>query len=149
MAAAIVFMFFLHITKGFFIIAIGISFFCLACPMMIYDGVKTIITEKSKADMQILQDAPDCFDRKKVLISYGKLFLLFGLLPMIAFLLPEGLWILVFPPLTVIDLAVLKLTEHTWIAFGWKKRSYWLLNGLIAGFVFLLILICRFGIIKR
>ncbi len=141
--AVIIFVLLFYMTRGFFIIAVEISFLCLACPIMIQRASKAISDEKNKVDMQILQEVPISFDKKKVLISYMKIFILFGVFSGIGFLLPEGLWILVFPPLGVMSIVVLKLTEHTWIAFGWKKWLYWLLSGVIAEIIFLLVLIYR------
>ena len=146
--AAIVFVLFFHITRGFFIIAVGISFLCLACPIAIHYALDVILNEKNKVDMQILHGIPVCFDKKKVFAAYVRIFILFGGLSGIGFLLPEGLWILVFPPLGVIDFVILKLTEHTWIAFGWSKRTYWLLNGLITGIIVLSLLLYRCSMIR-
>lgn len=146
--AVIVFALFWQITKGFFMIAVGISFLCLAGPIMIHDGAKTILDEKNKVNMQMLYDVPVCFEKKKVLLSYVKIFILLDLFPAICFLLPKGLWILVFPPLAVLHFAVLKLTEHTWSAFGWKKWKYWFVNGLSEGIIFLSAWICRCGIMQ-
>ena len=143
--SVMIFVLFLRMTKGFFMIAVGISFLCLACPLMIHDGAKTILDEKNKVNIQMLRDVPICFKKKKVLLSYVKIFILLGLLPAGCFLLPKGLWILVFPPLAVLYFTVLKLTEHTWLAFGWKKWKYWLVNGLSAGILFLSAWICRYA----
>ncbi len=142
-AAAMAMILLLYITRGFFLIAFGISFLCLVCPIMLRSGSETISAEKNKVDMQVQHGVPVCFDKKRVLISYVKIFALLWLLTAISLLLPRGLWILVFPPLCVISLGVLKLTEHTWIAFGWKKRTYRSLSALIAGIVFSVALIFR------
>lgn len=145
--ATIVLMLFLYITRGFFIIAFGISFLYLACPIVIRSASKAILNEKNKVNMQILHDIPVCFDKTKVVVSYVKLFFLFWVLPVIGFLLPEGLWILVFPSLSVICFAVFKLTEHTWTYFGWKKRTYWLLHSIMIGIFLLISLILRYLVI--
>ena len=145
MISIIVLLLLLYITKGFFIIALGLSFLCLACPLVIRSSSKTILAEKDKVDTQALHDIPACFDKKKVLISYVKIFVLLCIFPAIGFVLPGGLWILVLPPLSVISFAVLKLTEHTWASLGWKKRSYWLLSGMIASIIFLAVLLYRYG----
>lgn len=139
----VVFAVLFHITRGFFNIALGISFLCLGCPMIIQYASKVILDEKNKMDMQILHEIPVCFHKKKVLFAYVEIFIFLGFFSGIVFLLPGGLWILVFPPLGVIAFVILKLTEHTWIAFGWKKRLYWLLSGSIAGIIFLMAVICR------
>lgn len=112
--------------------------------MIIQCASKVISGEKNNGDTQILHGLPIDFNKKKVLLSYVEIFVLLGVFSGIGFFLPEGLWILVFPPLGVICFVILKLTEHTWIAFGWKKWLYWFFSESIAGMIILIIVICRF-----
>ncbi|MBQ8497864.1 MAG: hypothetical protein IJ489_10490 [Clostridia bacterium] len=121
----------LHITKGYFLIAIGFSFFCLACPTIIIYGSQTILTEMHNISVQKAHRIPISFHKKKIIFAYIQTLGLFWILPCAVFLLPDKLWILTGPPIWLFAFAVLKLTEHTWLSFGWKKRVYWLSQGLI------------------
>ena len=133
----------LKITHGYFLFAIIISFLCLACPVIILFSSQSIIEEKNKIDMQKSHELPLAFDQKKVFRSYIGTLFLFWLLPSAVFLLPYKTWILIGPPIWLASFAIIKLTEHTWLNFGWKKQMYWCLQGVITTLLFTLTMILK------
>ena len=135
----------LYITKGYFLIAIFFSFLCLACPTIIIYGSQTILTEMHKVSVQKAHQIPISFHKKKVIFAYIQTLGLFWILPGAVFLLPDRLWILTGPPIWLFSFAVLKLTEHTWRSFGWKKRIYWLSQSAIISILLIVIGIIRGG----
>lgn len=141
--AMFVLLFFLKITNGYFTIVVCISFFCIGCPVIILFSSQALLEEKNKIDIQKSHDLPIIFDRKKVIFGYIGTFFLFWFLPSAIFLLPDKAWMLAGPPIWLFSFAVIKLTEHTWIAFGWKKKNYWFFQILIYFILFLAALIFR------
>ena len=99
--------------------------------------------EKNKIDMQKSHELPIVFDRKKVIRSYIGTLFLFWFLPAAVFLLPDKTWILIGPPIWLASFAIIKLTEHTWLGFGWKKQMYWCLQGIITTLLFTLKMILK------
>lgn len=140
---AFLLVFFLKITHGYFLFAIIISFLCLACPVIILFSSQSIIEEKNKIDMQKSHELPIVFDRKKIIRSYIGTLFLFWFLPSAVFLLPDKTWILIGPPIWLTSFAIIKLTEHTWLDFGWKKQMYWCLQGVIITLLFTLTMILK------
>ena len=140
---AFLLIFFLKITHGYFLFAVIISFLCLGCPVIILFSSQSIIEEKNKIDMQKSHELPIVFDQKKVIHNYIGTLFLFWLLPAAVFLLPDKTWILIGPPIWLTSFAIIKLTEHTWLDFGWKRKTYWHLQGIIIILLFSFIIIIR------
>ncbi len=136
-------LFLLKITNGYFLLAGIISFFCIGCPVIILFSSQAILEEKNKIDMQKSHDLPILFNRKKVLLGYIGTLFLFWFLPAAIFLLPDKTWILTGPPIWLFSFVIIKLTEHTWCAFGWKKRTYWCAQGGIILFLIFLLNIIK------
>ena len=136
-------LFLLKITNGYFLIAIFFSFFCLFCPIIIRRGSQAISEEKYKISIQKTHQLPISFSQKKVFFGYMQTLSLFWILPAAIFLLPDKTWVLIGPPIWLSSFSIMKLTEHTWIDFGWKKRTYWLFQSCIICLIFIVILCFR------
>lgn len=137
----------LILTHGYYLIAVGLCLLCVACPLTIISGANDVLEEKEKVDAQIVHELPVRFSRKRVIFGYIKIFFLFWLIPCFIFLIPSKLWICVASHVWTFSFCILKLTEHTWTAFGWKKRMYWLWHGCVYAVLFMAAmffqLVCR------
>ena len=114
----------MRITNGYFLIAAILSFFCIGCPVIILFSSQAILDEKNKVDIQRSHELPIVFDQKKVLFGYIGTLFLFWILPAAVFLLPDKGWLLIGPPIWLFSFAVIMLTAHIWVAFGWRKQTY-------------------------
>lgn len=118
-----------NMTKKFFIMLSIIVFLLVCVPVIIRDGTFLIFREKYIVSNQIRHNLPIKYNVRKVKKGYAEIFAFLWLFPSASFLLPGGhLWILIFPPIMLTSLLTIKLTEHTWLAFGFSKKKYWLMH---------------------
>ena len=116
-------------TRSFFAILIVIVFFTSAVPIMIIDGAYLVLWQKHIVTIQAKHGMPLKYNKKKLFEGYAKIFTFLWLFPSASFLIPGGhLWIAVLPPILLMSVLTLVLTEHTWLSFGFSRRKYWLMH---------------------
>ena len=121
----------IHATKRFFAILLTIVFFTAAVPIIIMDGAYLVIWQKHIVSVQAKHGLPIKYNKRKLVMGYAKIFSFLWFFPAASFLIPGGsLWLAVLPPLLLASVLTLVLTERTWTAFGFSRRSYWLMHTL-------------------
>ena len=118
-------------TKKFFAILLTIVFFTAAVPVIIMDGAYLVLWQKHIVSIRAKHGLPIKYDKRKLFGGYAKIFSFLWFFPAASFLIPGGhLWIAVLPPLLLTSVLTLVLIQHTWTAFGFSRRSYWLMHTL-------------------
>ena len=113
-------------TKKFFPLLLFVVFLMTAVPIIMGDGVSTILRERFIAENRIRYGLPVQLDMIKIIGGYSKIFSVLWLFPTACFLIPGGdLYVGVMPPILLTSILVLKLIEHTWLIFGLSKKKYW------------------------
>ena len=95
------------------------------------DGAYLVLWQKHIVSIQAKHGLPIKYNRHKLFVGYAKIFTFLCFFPAASFIIPGGiLWLAVLPPLLLTSVLTLVLTEHTWTAFGFSRRSYWLMHTL-------------------
>ncbi len=97
---------------------------------VIGQNIRKLRTESKTSQAQLANKIIK-YNRHKLFVGYAKIFTFLWFFPAASFLIPGGsLWLAVLPPLLLTSVLTLVLTEHTWTAFGFSRRSYWLMHTL-------------------
>ncbi len=116
-------------TKKFFAILLVIVFFTAAVPIIIMDGAYLVLWQKHIVSVQAKHGLPIKYNKRKLFAGYAKIFIFLWLFPAASFLIPGGhLWMAVLPPLLLTSVLTFALIQHTWTAFNFSKRAYWLMH---------------------
>ncbi|MBQ9746437.1 MAG: hypothetical protein IJW21_06405, partial [Clostridia bacterium] len=106
-----------------------IVFLTTAVPIIMGDGVSAILRERYIVAYQMSRGLPAVYDIKKIIGGYCKIFPALWLFPSACLLLPGGsLFVGILPPILLMSLLIIKLIEHTWLTFGFSKKTYWIMH---------------------
>ena len=127
--------------RQFIFLIIAIPIVGIGFPLMIRHGIKAVNKERDTAFEQLQNNLPVKINKARTFLGFVEIHLLLWLAVPLVMLIPDNLFLIALPTITIIIIIVENSVSNIWEDIGWSKALYRLMNisvyilGILLGFV--------------